>query len=427
MSDRLSLAYLKARGLVSQVTNEEGVDALLRERGASMYVGFDPTATSLHLGHLLPVMVLAHLQHGGHRPIVLVGGATGMIGDPSGRNSERNLLPPETVQENARAVRRQLEQFLDFGSGQSGAVMCDNAEWIGPLSFLDWLRDVGKHFTVNYMLAKESVRRRLEDRDSGISYTEFSYMLLQAYDFLHLYDTHGCRLQGGGNDQWGNITAGIELIRKVRAVEAMGITFPLVTTASGEKFGKSAGNAIWLDAEQTSPYRFYQYWMNVEDADVANLLRLFTFLPLPEVDEIVREHRKGPERREAQRVLARDVTRRVHGSEGLAKAERASRALFGTEICELSEADLRDVLGGLEPFRIGAAELETGFSLIDLVVRVGLVPTRNQARRLISGGGLYVNNVAASAERQLTRADLLAGRMILLRGGKKNFRLADLD
>jgi tyrosyl-tRNA synthetase len=426
MSGSLSLADLRARGLVSQVTNEDGVDALLGKGGASMYVGFDPTATSLHVGHLLPVMVLAHLQRSGHRPIVVVGGATGMIGDPSGRSSERNLLTPERVQENSRAVRRQLEHFLDFGGGPTGAVMRDNAEWIGPFSFLDWLREVGKHFTVNYMIAKESVRRRLEDRETGISYTEFSYMLLQAYDFLYLYDTYGCRLQGGGNDQWGNITAGVELIRRVRGAEAMGITFPLATTTSGEKFGKSAGNAVWLDPNQTSPYRFYQYWVNVEDSDVANLLRLFTFLPLREIGEIVHAHGKNPDRREAQRVLAREVTRSVHGEDGLGRAERASRALFGTEITELCECDLREIVDDIESVRIGASEFDAGLSLIDLTVRVCLAPSRNEARRLMFGGGLYVNNLPAPSDRTIDRADLLAGRMILLRGGKKNFRLVEV-
>src|SRR3984957_17910420 len=277
---------LRARGLLEQVSNEEALERVLAAPPASIYIGFDPTADSLHVGSLLPILLLARLQRAGHRPIVLVGGATGMVGDPSGRSTERQLLTLETLAANVEAVRRQLSRFVSF-EGPNAAMMANNADWTAPVSYLEWLRDVGKHFTVNYMMAKESVRRRLEDREHGISYTEFSYMLLQANDFLHLFDTHGCEMQAGGSDQWGNITAGIELIRKVRGAQAFGITFPLLATSSGEKFGKSAGNAVWLDPARTSPYQFYQYWIRTDDRDAERFLNLFTLLRHEEIAALI--------------------------------------------------------------------------------------------------------------------------------------------
>src|ERR1700733_9838252 len=280
------LSELRARGLLEQVSDEEALERVLAAPPAAIYIGFDPTADSLHVGSLLPILLLARLQRAGHRPIVLVGGATGMVGDPSGRSSERQLLTVETLAANVEAVRRQLSRFVSF-EGPNAAIMANNADWTQPVSYLEWLRDVGKHFTVNYMMAKESVRRRLEDREHGISYTEFSYMLLQAFDFLELHKAHGCTMQAGGSDQWGNITAGIELIRRVQGAQAFGITFPLLATSSGEKFGKSAGNAIWLDPARTSPYQFYQYWIRTEDADVEKLLRLFTFLEMDVIKQLM--------------------------------------------------------------------------------------------------------------------------------------------
>jgi tyrosyl-tRNA synthetase len=297
------LDQLEQRGMLEQVTNRAALDELLAKPGQAIYVGFDPTADSLHVGHFLPVLMLARFQRAGHRPIVLVGGATGMIGDPSGRGSERQLLTPEDVAGNCAAIRTQLSRFVSF-EGDNAAIMVDNADWTRPVSYLDWLRTVGKHFTINYMMAKESVRRRLEDREQGISYTEFSYMLLQANDFLHLFDHHNCTIQAGGSDQWGNITAGTELIRKTRASEAFGITFPLLETSSGEKFGKSAGNAVWLDSKRTSPYQFYQFWIRTDDRDVERLLRLFTFLDLLEIDVVIERHKEAPEQRTGQKRLA---------------------------------------------------------------------------------------------------------------------------
>lgn len=291
-----TLSELRARGLLEQVSNEEALERVLAAPPAAIYIGFDPTADSLHVGSLLPILLLGRLQRAGHRPIVLVGGATGMVGDPSGRSTERQLLTLETLAANVEAVRRQLSRFVSF-EGPNAAIMANNAEWTQPVSYLEWLRDVGKHFTVNYMMAKESVRRRLEDREQGISYTEFSYMLLQANDFLQLFDKHGCTIQAGGSDQWGNITAGIDLVRKARRAEVHGFTHPLLSTPGGEKFGKSAGNAVWLDAKQTSPYQFYQFWVQTEDSDVERYLKLFTFESLATIADAAAAHAEHPERR----------------------------------------------------------------------------------------------------------------------------------
>ncbi len=318
------LDQLEQRGMIDDVTDRAALDERLAKPGASIYVGFDPTADSLHVGHMLPALMLARFQRAGHRPIIVVGGATGMIGDPSGRSAERQLLTVETIRANAVAVGKQLARFVSF-EGSNAAIMVDNADWTRAVSYLDWLRTIGKHFTINYMMAKESVRRRLEDREQGISYTEFSYMLLQANDFLHLFDAHGCEIQAGGSDQWGNITAGIELIRKARGAQAFGITFPLLATSSGEKFGKSAGNAVWLDPARTSPYQFYQYWIRTEDADVEKLLRLFTFLEMDEIASLMSAHAESPEKRIPQIALANEMTRMVHGDDALQLATNAHR------------------------------------------------------------------------------------------------------
>jgi tyrosyl-tRNA synthetase len=398
------LDQLEQRGIIEQVTNRKALDELLAKPGASIYVGFDPTADSLHVGHMLPALMLARFQRAGHRPIVLVGGATGMVGDPSFRASERQLMSLDEIRANCAAIGNQLSQFVSF-EGSNAALMVNNADWTAPVSHLEWLRDVGKYFTVNYMIAKESVRKRLEDRDQGISYTEFSYMLLQANDFLHLFENQACTIQGGGSDQWGNITAGIELIRKKRGGEAFGITFPLLTTSSGEKFGKSAGNAVWLDPARTSPYQFYQYWIRTEDADVEKLLKLFTFLAVEEIAAIVAEHLQAPEQRVAQKKLAAEMTRLVHGEEKLAQAIASSEALFGGELSGLSDSDLADIFADVPSFSIEASVIASGVRLPDLLVRAGAAKSKGEATRLIAAGGVYLNNKRTDdATKSLTAA-----------------------
>jgi tyrosyl-tRNA synthetase len=414
------LDQLEQRGMIEQVTDRAALDELLAKPGQAIYVGFDPTADSLHVGHLLPALMLSRFQRAGHRPIVLVGGATGMIGDPSGRSAERQLLTLDIIRENARAVAAQLSRFVDF-TGENAAIMVNNADWTAPVSYLDFLRDVGKHFTVNYMMAKESVRRRLEDREHGISYTEFSYMLLQAFDFLHLHREHSCTMQAGGSDQWGNITAGIELIRRVQGAQAFGITFPLLATSSGEKFGKSAGNAIWLDAARTSPYQFYQYWIRTDDRDVQRFLKLFTFLTNEEIADLCVS---PPEQRAAQKKLAVEVTRIVHGEESLALAMKASDVLFGGDMAGLHDRDLADIFADVPSFSIDRAALDAGMKITDTLVLSGAAKSKGEATRLIAGGGVYINNVRVSAaDTMLSGANLASETMLVLRVGKKNYYL----
>jgi tyrosyl-tRNA synthetase len=368
-------------------------------------------------------MALAMLQRwGGHMPIALVGGATGMVGDPSGRSTERNLLTAEAVRHNSECIKGQLEHFLDF-SGKNAAVMVNNADWTEKLTAIEWLRDVGKHFTINYMLAKESVKRRVEDRENGVSYTEFSYMILQSYDFLQLYRRYGCRLQAGGSDQWGNITAGIDLIRRVEGAEAFGLTFPLVTTASGEKFGKSAGNAVWLDPARTSPYRFYQYWLQIADADVAKFLGFFSFLPWEEIEAIAAEHAAAPERRLGQKRLAEEVTRLVHGETELQRALNASKALFGGSLAGLDKRDLDDIFADVPSADLPRDAIAAGMTVVDLLVKSGMCQSNGEARRLVQGGGVYVNNERAGDGANVGADALLADSVIVLRAGKKNYRL----
>jgi tyrosyl-tRNA synthetase len=417
------LSDLRARGLVDQASNEEALERLLNTPGASVYIGFDPTADSLHVGSLLPILLLARLQRAGHRPIVLVGGATGMVGDPSGRSTERNLLDLETLAANVESVRKQLSRFVTF-EGPNAALLVDNAEWTAPVSYLDWLRNVGKYFTVNYMIAKESVRRRLEDREQGISYTEFSYMLLQANDFLQLFDAYGCTIQAGGSDQWGNITAGIDLVRKARSgAEVYGFTHPLLATSSGEKFGKSAGNAVWLDARRTSPYQFYQFWVQSEDADVERYLKLFTFETVESIDAAVAAHREYPERREAQKLLAARMTEIVHGKEGLDEAVRASEALFGKELSGLSDEELSSIFADVPSKALERAALTSGLRLSQALVAAGACASKGEATRLIQGGGVYLNNRRMSADGPVTESDLASKSMLVLRTGKKSYFL----
>lgn len=419
VSDPL-LDDLAWRGLRYQTT--EGLAAHLAAGPARVYCGFDPTAPSLHVGNLLPIMQLVRLQQHGHRPVALVGGGTGMIGDPSGKSAERQLSAAETVAANAAGVRRQLEQFLEF-DGPAAAAVVDNAEWLAGLDVIGFLRDVGKHFSVNVMLAKESVRSRME---TGISFTEFSYMLLQAYDFVELRRRHGVTVQAGGSDQWGNITAGTDLIRRMDGAHAHGMTFPLLTTAAGQKFGKTEAGAVWLDPERTSAYQFFQFWINAADADVGRLLRFYTLMERAELEELDRATAEHPQRREAQHALAYDVTGRVHGAEGARVAQELSGLLF-------AKGDPH----GLSPTAVGALSKEMpvaevvrpeaglgGLDVAELFVTAGLAPSKGAARRLLEQGGLTVSGRRLSAgERDVRDGDLLAGRYLLLRKGARDYGL----
>jgi tyrosyl-tRNA synthetase len=420
------VADLRSRGMLSETT--EGLaDALARE-SVTAYIGFDPTAASLHVGSLLTVMGLARLQRAGHRPIALVGGGTGLIGDPSGKSLERNLLTFEKAEANAHGIRQQLERFLDFTPGISNAaLMRNNIDWLRPIGFLDFLRDVGKHFTVNYMMAKDSVKRRLEGEE-GISFTEFSYQLLQAYDYLVLHDRDRCSLQMGGSDQWGNITAGCDLIRKVRASRVHGLVWPLMTTASGSKFGKTEAGTVWLDADLTTPFRFYQFWLNTDDRDVLAYLKLFTWLDPATIQALAETVTKSPEQREAQRTLAREVTTLVHGAERTAAAERASALLFGSSLVEATADEILAVFDDVPAVAIPRAVLVEGLTHVELAVRAGIVTSKGEATRLIKQGGLYVNDQRVTDERgRVTLDHAIDGQVILLRKGQRERRLVRIE
>jgi tyrosyl-tRNA synthetase len=407
---------LQWRGFIQQST--PGLEAHLAGGGRTVYCGFDPTAPSMQVGNAMPLMLLAHLQRGGHRPIVLMGGGTGLIGDPSGKSTERPLLPPEVIKQNLQRQRDQTARFLDFDPGAHAALVLDNAKWLVPARLVDFLRDVGKHFTVNVMLQKESVHARLE---SGLSFTEFSYMLLQAYDFLQLYRAHRCTMQVGGSDQWGNITAGVDLIRRVDAAEAHGFVAPLVTTAAGKKFGKTEGGAVWLDPALTSPYQFYQFWINTDDRDVGNYLKVFTFLPRADIDDLMARHARQPAAREAQQVLARTMTSLVHGEGATANVTAASRVLFGEFDPRGAAPDVFDVLAREIP-TVTLANHDV--ALADAVVQAGLAKSKSEARRAIEQGGIYVNQQRAQDVAQtLGTNDWIAGRNVLLRKGKKDYAL----
>ncbi len=413
------------RGLVADIT-EGLVDVLAKER-VTAYIGFDPTASSLHVGSLLTVMGLARLQRFGHAPIAIVGGGTGMIGDPSGKSLERVLLSADQVDENVAGVRRQLERFLDFDGATNAARIVNNADWLGGIDVLSFLRDVGKHFTVSYMLQKESVSRRLESEE-GISFTEFSYLVLQAYDFLQLFDRYGCTLQMGGTDQWGNITAGIDLIRKLRAKKAHGLVWPLMKTAAGTKFGKTEAGTIWLDPARTSPFRFYQFWVNIEDRDVVAYLKYFTFLEQPAIADLESVTRSAPEKREAQRVLAREVTTLVHGADHVARAEHASSLLFGEDIATLAADEVLAVFEDVPSTELPSSEVAgEGIGIVDLVARAGLAPSKGEARRLVQSGGVYLNNRRVGDPlARVTREQAIGGRVFVVRKGQKQNHLIRL-
>jgi len=414
---------LRQRMLLHDLT--EGAEEHLAEAPRTIYIGFDPSGRSLHIGSLLPVMALVHAQRAGHTPIALVGGGTGLIGDPSGKTAERQLLSKDLVAENAEGLRKQLEHFLDFGAISNAARMRNNLDWLGELPLIDFMRDIGKHFSVNQMLAKESVKRRVEGSESGMSFTEFSYSLLQSYDFLQLYRSEGCTVQMGGSDQWGNITAGIDLVRRMEGVRAYGVVFPLVTQASGVKFGKTEEGAVWLDPEMTSPFRFYQYWINVEDADVVKYLSFFTLLDAEVIADLADKLASEPQGRAAQRALADDVTRRLHGETGLARARAATQALFGGDVTGLDADEIADVFADVPSSEVSRDDLGgEGKSLVDLMAESGVASSKGDARRSIEGGGVYVNNVrVVDTSRTVTMSDTIEGRFLLLRKGKKQYHL----
>jgi tyrosyl-tRNA synthetase len=419
------IAELSWRGLINQTTDDANLPRLLMERPRTVYVGFDPTADSLHVGHLVALMVLRRFQKAGHRPIAVVGGATGMIGDPSGKSEERNLLSIEALRANVAGMGPQLQRFLDFDAGGNSAVLVNNYDWMSKFGYLEFLRDVGKHFPVNVMLAKDSVRSRLERDDGGMSYTEFSYMLLQAYDFVHLHEEYGCELQAGGSDQWGNITAGIDLGRRLRGVQLYGCTCPLLTKSDGTKMGKTESGALWLSAEKTSPYKFYQYWINLEDAEVGRCLRFFTDMGREEIEALLGEHARDPGRRSAQRRLAADLTQLVHGDQGLRTALRATDVFFGAEISELNDAQLADIFADVPSKQLPRDRLAgEGLPIIDALVESGLAKNKSDARRTVTQGGAYVNNRRADGiEMRLTASLLASQSTIVLRSGKKNYAL----
>lgn len=413
---------LQWRGLLADCTDLDALTKRLSEGPVTLYCGFDPTGDSLHVGHLMGQLTLRRFQLAGHHPIALAGGATGMIGDPSGKSAERNLLTAEQLSHNVSRIKNQLNQLLEFDRPGNPARLVDNASWTAPLTLLEFLREIGKHFTINSMIAKDSVKSRLSS-ENGISFTEFNYQLLQANDFLHLRRTLNCELQIGGSDQWGNITAGTDLIRKKLGVPAWGWTFPLITKADGTKFGKTEGGAVWLDPEKTSPYRFYQFFINTEDSMVGPYLRKFTLLSRAEIEPLEASHAANPGAREAHRALAHAVTTLVHGETACTDAIKASQILFGGEVTQVSEAVFRDVVGEVPTVTFDPATLNgAGLPIVEALVLAKLAPSKGQARKDVEGGGIYVNNMRVNdLTRTLAPNDLLFGRHILLRKGKKTY------
>lgn len=418
-------ADLSWRGLIHQSTDDRKLPPWLLEQPRTVYIGFDPTADSLHVGSLLQLLLLRRFQRAGHKPIALVGGATGMIGDPSGKSEERNLLSVDMLRANVVGIERQMRQFLDFDRGANSAVVVNNFDWMRKFSFLDFLRDVGKNFPVNVMLGKDSVKSRLGS-DAGLSYTEFSYMLLQAYDFVHLYEQFGCELQVGGSDQWGNITAGIDLARRLRGVQLYGITSPLLVDSEGKKIGKTeAGTKVWLSPERTSPYLFYQYWRNIPDADAGVCLRFLTELSREEIEALDESRRTDPGQSASQIRLAEELTRLVHGAGGLAAAQRASQIFFGGEIEQLDDRQLLEIFADVPSQELPRAALAgEGLGLLDALVQTGLAKSKGEARRAVQQGGAYLNNRRCTdPEAHLTTRDLASASVLVLRSGKKRYAL----
>ncbi len=411
---------LHARGLIAQVTDAKALDELLAKESVTLYCGFDPTADSLHLGHLVPVLVLRRFQQAGHKPIALVGGATGMIGDPSFKATERKLNTPEVIASWVGKIRDQVAPFLDF-DGPNAAVMANNYDWFGSMNCLEFLRDIGKHFSVNAMIKKESVQQRLVREDQGISYTEFSYSLLQGYDFAELYKRHGCILQVGGSDQWGNIVAGTDLTRRLHQQQAYGLTVPLITKSDGTKFGKTESGAVWLDPKKTSPYAFYQFWLNTADADVYRFMRFFTFLSVEEIDAIEAADKTSGQKPQAQRILAEQATALVHGQAALEAAQRISHSLFSGSLDALTESDFEQLAQDGVP---GVALEKSVTGLIDALVAAGLAKSKSEARGFLQSGSVTVNGTKIEAiDHQFDDGERLFGRFTLLRRGKKNYAM----
>ncbi|MDY6289104.1 MAG: tyrosine--tRNA ligase [Bacteroidales bacterium] len=417
---------LQWRGMIHDIM--PGTEEQLNKEMTTAYVGIDPTADSLHIGHLVSIMLLKHLQMAGHKPLAVVGGATGMIGDPSFKAAERKLLTVEEVQHNVSCIRQQLSKFLDFDNPVNGAEICNNYDWMKDYLFLDFIRDVGKHITVNYMMTKDSVKKRLE---TGLSFTEFSYQLLQAYDYLTLYRTKGCRLQMGGSDQWGNITTGTELIRRMEGGEAFALTCPLITKADGTKFGKTEGGNVWLDPTKTSPYKFYQFWLNCSDVDAARYIRIFTLLSREEIEECQRQHAEAPERRVLQRALAKDITCRVHSQRDYDMAVSASELLFGKGTTEqlnsLDRATMLSVFEGVPQFSVSRSTIDQGVSLIDLAAETGMFASKGEIRRELKQNSISVNKAKVGEDCRLTAADVLSCGSILVQKGKKSYYLLNVE
>ena len=409
------------RGLIHQMT--DGTAAFLQEKPQTMYIGFDPTSDSLHVGHLVALMNLRRFQQAGHRPIALVGGGTGSIGDPSGKNEERKLLSYVDIERNIQGVKRQMQRFLRFDDSPNGAILVNNHDWLGKFSYIDFLRDVGKFFPVNVMLTKDSVRMRLES-DAGLSYTEFSYMLLQSYDFVHLHRTYGCGVQVGGSDQWGNIVAGIDLARRLGAAQLYGLTSPLLTKSDGKKMGKTEAGTLWLDPNRTPPYQFFQYWINLDDTDVEQTLKIFTELPQNEIAEILSRHSESPDKRFAQQQLAEEITKLVHGDDGLIVAKRATEVFFGGEISHLNDAQLTSIFADVPNKELPRSRLDAGLSLVDALYESGLAPSKAEARRIVQQGGAYINNRQMTDLDAKLGAEHLAGEsVVVVRSGKKKYAL----
>ncbi|WP_440896117.1 tyrosine--tRNA ligase [Amphibacillus sp. Q70] len=416
---------LKSRGLIQQMTDDEGLKKHLADNIVTLYCGFDPTADSLHIGHLVPALMLKRFQKAGHRPIALIGGGTGMIGDPSGRTSERQLNDEKTVNYFTEQIKKQLAKILDFDQGDNSAVARDNGEWLGQLKIIDFLRDTGKHFGVNYMLAKDSVQSRLEQ---GISFTEFTYMILQSYDFMKLFEKEHCTLQIGGSDQWGNITAGMELIRRTREeeeeVKVFGLTVPLITKADGTKFGKTAGGAVWLDPEKTTPYEFYQFWINTDDRDVIKFLKYFTFLSIEEIDQLATELEEAPEKRIPHVRLAEELTKLVHSEEALAQAQRITNALFSGDIKQLNGEEIKQGFKDVPTVRLK----KEAKSLVDLLVEAKISSSKRQAREDIQNGAIYINGERKQdLHYQLADDDQIDDQFTIIRRGKKKYFLLDFS
>ncbi|MEE9298502.1 MAG: tyrosine--tRNA ligase [Acidimicrobiia bacterium] len=425
MTEQHPIDVLRERGFIQDITDEKGLRQLLSAERVTFYVGFDPTAPSLHIGNLVGMMAMAWLQRAGHRPIAVAGGGTGRIGDPSGRDEERELLDDVAIGANLDRIKEQLSRVIDVSDPDVGLVV-DNHEWLSELGFVEVLRDVGKHFSVNQMISREAVRRRLEEREQGISFTEFSYQVLQAYDFAHLYTAYGCRLQGGGSDQWGNVTAGVDLTRRLHDAEVFGFVWPLIELSDGRKFSKSIGTAVWLAADATSPYAYYQWFLNIPDIDVDRFLRIYTFLPLDEIKQLEHQTTADPPARAGQRALAREATRIIHGDEGLEAAERATEILFGEQpFTDLDDRTLADAFESAPSVELSRKGLEQGIGLLELMVSLDAASSNAEARRLVSQGGVSLNNVKIDdVGCQIGPADLASESTLVIRVGKKRYFLA---